>query len=46
MRDVLRARIWCAITLISLLLAAVLWIGAALLDSFRDPAYDGLCNPV
>jgi hypothetical protein len=32
----------CAITLISPLLAAILWLGAASLDSFADPAYGGL----
>jgi hypothetical protein len=43
---VLRARIWCAITLISPLLVAVLWLGAASLDSFRDLAYGGLRDPM
>jgi hypothetical protein len=41
-RDVLRARILCAIPLISPLLIAVLWLGAASLDSFEDLAYGGL----
>jgi hypothetical protein len=41
-RDVLRARILCAIPLISPLLTVVLWLGAASLDSFEDLAYGGL----
>jgi hypothetical protein len=45
MRGVLRVRIWCAVTLISLLVAAVLRLGAASLGSFRDPAYSGLRDP-
>jgi hypothetical protein len=36
MSDVLRARIWCALTLISLLATTVQWLGAASLDSFGD----------
>jgi hypothetical protein len=43
---VLRAGIWCTITSISLLLAMVLRLGAASLDSFRDPAYGVLCDLV
>jgi hypothetical protein len=45
-RDVLRVRIWCAIPPISLLLAAVLRLGAASFDSFGDLAYGGLRDPV
>jgi hypothetical protein len=43
---VLRAGIWCAITSISPLPTVVIWFGAASLDSFRDPAYGGLRDPV
>jgi hypothetical protein len=43
---ILRAGIWCAITSISPLAAAVLWLGAASLDSFGDPAYGGLYDLV
>jgi hypothetical protein len=43
---VLRVRIWCAFTSISPLAATILWLGAASLDSFGDPAYSGLRNPV
>jgi hypothetical protein len=35
-RGILRVMIWCAVILISPLVAAVLWLGAASLDSFRD----------
>jgi hypothetical protein len=45
-RGVLRVRIWCAITSISPLVAAVLWLGATSLDSFGDPTYSGLHDPV
>jgi hypothetical protein len=45
-RGVLCARIWCVITLISPLAAAVLRLGAASLDSFGEPAYSSLCDPV
>jgi hypothetical protein len=45
-RGVLRARIQCAITLISLLSVAVLWLGAASLDPLGDLAYGGFCDPV
>jgi hypothetical protein len=44
--DILRVRIWCVIPPISLLLAAVLWLGAASLDSFGDLAYGSLRDPV
>jgi hypothetical protein len=43
---VLRARIWCAVTLISPLAAVILWLGAASLGSFRDTAYSGLHDPM
>jgi hypothetical protein len=43
---IVRARIWCAFTSISLLAVVVLWLGAASLDSFRNPAYSGLLDPV
>jgi hypothetical protein len=46
MHGVLRVRIWCAFTSISLLAAVVLWLGAAPLDSFRDPTYSGLRDPM
>jgi hypothetical protein len=46
MRGVLRLRILCAIALISPLAAVALWLGAESLDSFGDPAYSGLCDPV
>jgi hypothetical protein len=42
---VLRVRIWHAIESISPLLAAVLCLRAASLDSYRDPAYGGLRDP-
>jgi hypothetical protein len=45
-RDILQARIWCAIASISLLLVAVLWLGAASLDTFEDPGYDSFRDPV
>jgi hypothetical protein len=44
--DVLHAGVRCAITLISLLATTVLWLGAASLDSFGDPAYCGIRDPV
>jgi hypothetical protein len=43
---VLRVRIWCATSLIPPRVAVVLWLGAASSDSFEDPAYCGLHNPV
>jgi hypothetical protein len=43
---ILRARIWLAIASISPLLTVVLWFGATSLDSFRDPAYGNLRDPV
>jgi hypothetical protein len=45
-RSILRARIGCAIPLISLLLAAVLRLGPASFDSFGDLAYGDLRDPV
>jgi hypothetical protein len=46
MLGVLRVRIPHGLALIPLLATAALWLGAALLDSFRGPAYCGLCNLV
>jgi hypothetical protein len=46
MHDVLRVRICCAITPISLLSAAVLWPGAASLNSLGDLAFGRLCDPM
>jgi hypothetical protein len=46
MRNILREGIWSAVTSISLLAAAVLWLRAASLDSFEDHAYSGLHDPV
>jgi hypothetical protein len=43
---VLQWRVRCAITLISLLLAIVLWLGAASHDFLGDPTYGGLRDPV
>jgi hypothetical protein len=45
-RGVLRGGIWSAITLISPLAVAVLRLRVASLDSFGDPAYSGLRDPV
>jgi hypothetical protein len=44
--NVLRAGVRCAITLISLLFAAVLWPGAASLDPLEDLAHSVLCDHV
>jgi hypothetical protein len=44
--DVLRVGIWCAITSISSLPAAVLWLGATSLDSIGERAYGGIHDPV
>jgi hypothetical protein len=41
---ILRVRIWYAFTFVPPLAAAVLWLGAASFDSFRDPAYHDLCD--
>jgi hypothetical protein len=46
MCNILRARMHCAVTLISPFVTAVLWIGAASFDSFRDPAYGSHHDPV
>jgi hypothetical protein len=46
MHDVPQAEIWCAITPVSLLFAAILWIATASLDPLEDLAHDGLCDPV
>jgi hypothetical protein len=46
MRDALRARIWCAFTLIPPLTAAVIQLGVVSLDSFGDPAYGDLRDPM
>jgi hypothetical protein len=46
MHGVLRAMIWCDVTSICPLAAVVLWLGAASLDSFGDPAYSSLHDPV
>jgi hypothetical protein len=46
MSDILRVGIWCAITLISSLFVAVLWLATASLDPFEDLAHGGLCDPV
>jgi hypothetical protein len=46
MHNIIRARIHCAITLISLLSVAVLWLGVASLDPLRDHAYGGFCDSV
>jgi hypothetical protein len=43
---ILRARIWCAIALISPLSAAILWHGTASLDRLKDLAHGGLCFPM
>jgi hypothetical protein len=43
---ILRARIWCAFTLILPLADVVLRLGAASLDLFGDPAYSDLHDPV
>jgi hypothetical protein len=45
-RGVLRVRIRCAITLISLLSIVVLWPGDASFDPLKDLAYGGLHDPV
>jgi hypothetical protein len=45
-RGNLRVRIWCEFTSILPLATAVLWLGAASLDSFGDLAYSCLCDPV
>jgi hypothetical protein len=45
-RDVLRVRFRCVVPPISLLLAIVLRLGAASLDSIRDLAYGSLHDPV
>jgi hypothetical protein len=46
MSDILRVGIWCAITLISSLFVAVLWLATASLDPFEDLAHGGLCDLV
>jgi hypothetical protein len=46
MRNDLRAGVWCAITPISLLFAAILWPGAASLDPLGELAHDSLCDLV
>jgi hypothetical protein len=46
MHGVLSAMIWCAFTSISPLGVAVLWLGAASLDSFGDLTYSDLCDPM
>jgi hypothetical protein len=46
MHDILRVRIWCVVTSISPLATTVLWLGAASLDSFEDPAYSSHRGPV
>jgi hypothetical protein len=43
---VLRAGICCAITPISPLVVAVLWLGTSALDPLEDFAYGGLCDLV
>jgi hypothetical protein len=45
-RGILCVGIWCVITSISLLLAAVLRLGAISPDPFGDPTYGGLRDPV
>jgi hypothetical protein len=44
-RGVLRAWIWCEITLVCSIIAVVLWFRAASLESFEDPTYCGLRDP-
>jgi hypothetical protein len=46
MRDVLQVGIWCAITLISLLFGAVLWLGTSSLDLLGGLTHGGHCDPV
>jgi hypothetical protein len=46
MLDILRVRIWCALASIPCFAAAVLWPGAASVDSFGGPAHCGLHNLV
>jgi hypothetical protein len=41
-----RCGVWCAIRLVSLLFAIVLWPGAASLDPLGDLAHVGLCDPI
>jgi hypothetical protein len=43
---ILRARVQCAITLISPLFATVLWPGTAPPDSLGDPRHNDLCDPM
>jgi hypothetical protein len=45
-RGVLCVGVWCAIKLVSLLVAAVLRPEIASLDPLGDLAHGGLCNPV
>jgi hypothetical protein len=45
-RGVLRVMLWCAITSISSLVVVLLQLGAASPDSFGDPTYSCLCDPV
>jgi hypothetical protein len=42
--SLLRTRVWCAIILIPLLLAAILRTGAAPPDPLEGPAYRGHCD--
>jgi hypothetical protein len=44
--DILRTGIWCAIISISPLPAMVLQVVAVSLDSFRDPTYGSLRDPM
>jgi hypothetical protein len=46
MHGILRAGIWCAITMISPLVTAVLWLGIASLEPLEDLTHGGLCDPV
>jgi hypothetical protein len=46
MRGVLVVRFWCAFTSIPPLAVIVLRLGATSFDSFGDPAYNGLRDPV
>jgi hypothetical protein len=43
LRDILRVRVWCAITLIPPLFVVVLWPGTASPDPLGDPPYHVLC---
>jgi hypothetical protein len=46
MHDILRERVWCAITPISSLSAIVLWPGTTPPDPLGDLTHRGLCDPV